>query len=34
MTDIKEKQLFYSFLITVNAWHVVSTITKLYDGKV
>lgn len=34
MTDIKEKQLFHSFVITVNAWHVVSTITKLYDGKV
>lgn len=34
MIDIKEKQLLYSFIITVNAWHVISTITKLYDGKV
>lgn len=34
MTDIKEKQLLYSFIITVNAWHVISTIIKLHDGKV
>lgn len=34
MIDIREKQLFYSFLITVDALHVISAITRLYDGEV